>query len=165
MRRSSRSQLRSTELNRQFGERRNPKELCNGPVSADSLNAVKKELATSKDSPEAGQDPSTIRLNYFKTTSSETANLDQWIQQQQDASNRGQAGTYNFLTNNCAQFCQRGLVLGGAITQSDANHMSNVPNTFWAETDFWQQWNNQMDKSTVTITACDTLPDGSQRCY
>lgn len=132
----------------------------NGQPTADSLNAVKNELATS--GPEKGQDPSSIRLNYFKTTDAETANLDQWIKQQQDASNRGQASRYNVLRNNCTMFCQRGLVAGGAISQSQANKSSIVPNNFFNELN---QLQLQEPKTSVTTTQCDTLPDGSQRCY
>jgi RHS repeat-associated protein len=128
-----------------------------GQPTTDSLNAIKQELSSSNLSPEQGQDPSSIRLNYFKTTDAETANLDQWIKQQQDASNRGQAPNYNFLTNNCTMFCQRGLVAGNAITQSQADRYSIVPNIF-----FYQL--NQEPKATVTTSECDTLPDGSQRC-
>lgn len=138
---------------------------ANGQPTADSLNAVKQELSSSSSSPEQGQSPSSIRLNYFKTTPSETANLNQWIDQQQAASNQNKSPRYNVLTNNCTMFCQRGLVAGGAMSQSDANHSSNVPNTFWEETNFWQQWDSQIDKSSVTTSECDTLPDGSQRCY
>jgi hypothetical protein len=123
---------------------------------ADSLNAVKKELATS--GPEKGQDPSSIRLNYFKTTDGETANLDLWIQQQQEASNQGKAPKYNFYTNNCADFCVRGLLAGGAISNTKARQAGNIPNDLWL-------FFNEPPKATVKVTACDTLPDGTQRCY
>jgi RHS repeat-associated protein len=126
-----------------------------GQPTSDSLNAVKNELATS--GPEKGQDPSSIRLNYFKTTDAETANLDQWIQQQQDASNRGQSPRYNVLTNNCTMFCQRGLVAGSAMTQSQADKSSIVPNFFWYQL-------SQEPKATVTSSECDSLPDGTTRC-
>jgi len=132
----------------------------NGNPTPASLNAVKQELATS--GPEKGQDPSTIRINYFKTTPQETENLNQWITQQQNASNQGKAPKYNVLTNNCADFCLRGLVAGDALTQSQANHMSFVPNFLW---DDLNQLQSQEPKATVTTTECDTLPDGSQRCY
>jgi hypothetical protein len=47
----------------------------NRQPTANSLNAVKNELANSDLSPEKGQDPSSIRLNYFKTTDGETTHL------------------------------------------------------------------------------------------
>ncbi len=103
----------------------------NGQPTADSLNAVKKELATS--GPEKGQDPSSIRLNYFKISPQETANLDIWIKQQQDASNAGKAPGYNVVTNNCTMFCQRGLVAAGALDQNQANHASPAPNGFYRQ--------------------------------
>ena len=127
----------------------------NGNPTADSLNAVKQELATS--GPEKGQDPSSIRLNYFKTTDQETANLDQWIKQQQDASNQGKSPRYNVLRNNCTMFCQKGLVTAGVLSQSQANHSSIVPNTFWNNLD---QLQFQEPKTSVTTSQCDTLPEG-----
>jgi RHS repeat-associated protein len=103
----------------------------NGRPTGDSLNAVKKELGTT--GPEKGQDPSSIRLNYFKTTPQETANLDQWIKQQQDASNQGKAPGYNVVTSNCTMFCGRGLVAAGVLDQNQANHASPAPNGFWLQ--------------------------------
>jgi hypothetical protein len=105
----------------------------NNQPTANSLNAVKNELGKSDLSPEKGQDPSSIRLNYFKTTPSETANLDQWIKQQQDASDHGQSPRYNVETNNCTMFCQRGLVVAAVLDQNQANHSSPAPNGFWRQ--------------------------------
>ena len=118
--------------------------------TADSLNAVKKELGTSDLSPEKGQDPSSIRFNYFKTTPQETANLDQWIQQQQDASNQGKAPGYNVSTSNCTMFCQRGLVAAGVLDQNQANHASPAPNGFW-----WQLWQLQSREPCARTEASD----------
>jgi RHS repeat-associated protein len=122
----------------------------NGQPTTDSLNAVKKELATS--GPEKGQDPSSIRINYFKTTPEETANLDQWIKQQQDASNRGQSPRYNVATNNCTMFCQRGLVVAGVLDQNQANHASPAPNGFW-----WQLWELQSRPVKACTSATDSF--------
>jgi RHS repeat-associated protein len=133
-----------------------------GNPTLESLNAVKEELGTSDLSPERGQDPTSIRLNYFKTTDQEMANLNQWITQQQSASNQGKSPRYNVLTNNCADFCIRGLVAGSAISQARANHMSFVPNTLFDELD---ELELDEPNATVTTSACDTLPDGTQRCY
>jgi RHS repeat-associated protein len=105
----------------------------NGQPTADSLNAVKQELSSSNASPEQGQAPSSIRLNYFKTTDAETANLDQWIKQQQDASNRGQAHHYDVDSTNCTWFCGRGLVAAGVLDQNQANHASPAPNGFYLQ--------------------------------
>ena len=103
----------------------------NGRPTSDSLNEVKKELATT--GPEKGQDPSSIRLNYFKTTASETANLDAWIQQQQDISNSGKYHEYDVKSTNCTWFCARGLVAAGALDQNQANQASPAPNGFWRQ--------------------------------
>jgi RHS repeat-associated protein len=131
-----------------------------GNPTANSLNAVKQELSTT--GPEKGQDPSSIKLNYFKTTDEETANLNQWIDQQQAASNQGKSSRYNVLTNNCADFCLRGLVAGDALTQSQANHMSFVPNRLYFNLN---QLQLQEPKASVTTSECDALPGGGQNCY
>ncbi|OJV43322.1 MAG: hypothetical protein BGO25_08220 [Acidobacteriales bacterium 59-55] len=106
---------------------------ANGQPTANSLNALKTELSTSDLSPEKGQGVGTIRLNYFKTSDAETANLDQYIKQQQEASDRGKSPRYNVVTNNCTMFCQRGLVAAGVLNQNQANHGSLAPNGFWRQ--------------------------------
>jgi RHS repeat-associated protein len=105
----------------------------NNQPTADSLNAIKKELGTSDLSPEKGQDPSSIRLNYFKINDDETANLNQWITQQQNASDQGQAHHYNVDSTNCTWFCGRGLVAAGVLDQNQANHASPAPNGFYLQ--------------------------------
>ena len=122
-----------------------------GQPTTDSLNAVKQELSTSNLSPEQGQDPSSIRLNYFKTTDAETANLDQWIKQQQDASNRGQAHYYNVTSTNCTWFCARGLVAAGVLDQNQANHASPAPNGFQ-----WQLLELQSRQPCARTAATDS---------
>jgi RHS repeat-associated protein len=103
----------------------------NNRPTADSLNAVKKELGTT--GPEKGQDPSSIRLNYFSTTPGETADLDAWIKQQQDASDGGQYHGYDVTSTNCTWFCARGLVAAHVLDQNQANHASPAPNGFWRQ--------------------------------
>lgn len=122
----------------------------NGQPTADSLKAVAAELGSSGLSPEKGQDPSSIRLNYFKLSDGDTANLDQWIKQQQDASNQGKAPKYNVVTSNCTMFCQRGLAAANAMTSAQANKGSIVPNRFWYEL---QQHQDTWDPNTNTLTA------------
>jgi len=123
----------------------------NGNPTAASLNAVKKELATSDLSPEKGQAPSTIRINYFKTTDQETENLNQWIDQQQAASNQGKATPYNVTTTNCTLFCVRGLVAAGVLNQNQASHASPAPNDFW-----WQLENFQPAEPCARTGAIDS---------
>lgn len=122
----------------------------NGQPTPESLNAVAAELGNSGLSPEKGQDPSSIRLNYFKLSDGDTANLDTWIKQQQAASDQGKAPKYNVMTSNCTMFCQRGLVAGNAISQSQASKSSIVPNYFWYQL---RQHEDTWDPKTNTLTA------------
>jgi RHS repeat-associated protein len=128
----------------------------NGNPTADSLSAVKKELGTSDLSPEKGQDPGSIRINYFKTTDQETANLNQWIDQQQAASNQGKATRYNVTTTNCTMFCARGLVAAGVLDQNQANHASPAPNDFW-----WQLQGLQKSQPCARTAAVDSSGQGT----
>ena len=73
-----------------------------------------------------GQDPSTVRMNYFRTSEAETVALDAWIQRNKNASDRGQAATYDVTRQNCATFCIAGLIQGNAIPNSGP--LSLVPN-------------------------------------
>jgi RHS repeat-associated protein len=75
-----------------------------------------------------GVSPTTVRLNYFKTSDAETAALNQWMQQQHSA-----PGKYKFCTKNCANFTANGLVAGHAITQSQANKLSIDPNRMFGQ--------------------------------
>ena len=126
----------------------------NGNPTADSLNAVKQELSTS--GPEKGQDPSTIRINYFKTTDQETANLNQWIDQQQAASRQGKATPYNVTSTNCTMFCVRGLVVAGVLDQNQANHASPAPNDLW-----WQLQQLQQSQPCARTAAVDSSGQGT----
>jgi hypothetical protein len=140
----------------------------NGNPTAHSLNAIKNELASSDLSPEKGQDPSSIRINYFKTTPQETVDLNRWITQQQTASDQGKSPDYNVFGNNCADFCMRGLVAGGALSQSQSNGASNIPNTLFNQLNDYLLWgrpSTDNSKATVTTSECDILPDGTQHCY
>jgi len=71
------------------------------------------------------QDPSTIRLNYFKTSEADTIALDAWIQRLKEASDRGRAPYYDVTRQNCAVFCIVGLIQGGAIQNEG---ISIIPN-------------------------------------
>ncbi len=76
------------------------------------------------------QDPSTVRLNYIKTSDAETAALNAWIQRIKDASDAGKAPYYNVTSQNCATFCKAGLIQGNAIPNGK---FSNIPNTLFNE--------------------------------
>jgi hypothetical protein len=92
---------------------------ANGIPTAASLANVVAALKSTGVEPSA--DPSQTRINYFKTSESETANLDEWIQEQARASTRKGASFYQFCSNNCATFVHQGLVAGGAIKPNQAN--------------------------------------------
>jgi len=72
-----------------------------------------------------GQDPATVRMNYFKTTEAETIALDEMIRRNREASGRGQAPEYDVTQRNCATFCIAGLVQSGVV---DGTHLSLIPN-------------------------------------
>jgi RHS repeat-associated protein len=55
-----------------------------------------------------GNDPEAIRIYYIKTSDAETAALEAYIRQ-----GIASRGWYNFLTNNCLDFCVRGLRTAG----------------------------------------------------
>ena len=72
-----------------------------------------------------GQDPSTVRMNYFKTSETDTIALDDWIQRNKEASDRGNAPGYDVSRQNCTVFCVAGLIQGNAIQNRS---ISLIPN-------------------------------------
>ena len=76
-----------------------------------------------------GQDPSTVRLNYFKTSSADTAALVAWIARIKAASDAGKAPDYDVSSQNCATFCRVGLIQANAI--SAKSKLSNIPNVLF----------------------------------
>ncbi|MGH7441488.1 MAG: RHS repeat-associated core domain-containing protein, partial [bacterium] len=128
---------------------------ADGQPTAASIAALKMRLAGIE-----GVDPNTVRLNYFKTSSGETASLNAWIAQQ-----KANAGRYEFCTRNCADFTARGLVAGGAITQSQADSLSIDPNLVFQELSLLADESTQTNQNgTVSVTQCETYPDGTQHC-
>ena len=71
------------------------------------------------------QDPSTVRMNFFITSESDTNMLDAWIQRNKEAADKGYRPWYSGRTQNCATFCAIGLIQGNAIRNKN---LSNVPN-------------------------------------
>jgi RHS repeat-associated protein len=94
-----------------------------GLPTAASYNAIEGAVAGIEN-----VSPTTVRLNYFKTSDVETAALNTWMQQQHDA-----AGKYKFCTRNCANFTVQGLLAGHALNQSQASTLSNHPNTLFEQ--------------------------------
>jgi hypothetical protein len=78
---------------------------------------------------EEHQDPSTVRLNYFKTTPEETSSLLDWIRRNQAASDAGNAPDYSFNYCNCAAFTIAGLIQAGAIKSNAL--ISLIPNVLF----------------------------------
>jgi len=113
----------------QFGE--------NGLPTDASMSALKGALAKIEK-----VDPKTVRINYFKTTPQETANLNAWIAEQHSWPN-----WYNVCGRNCADFTKRGLVAGGALTQSQANKLSIDPNEMFLQL----QQNCHTEQTSTTI--------------
>jgi len=99
---------------------------ANGLPTDASMAALKSAAANDMSTKTETVNPSTVRINYFKTTPQETANLNAWIAQQ-----KANPGKYKFCTRNCANFTARGSVAGGALTQSQANKLSIDPNSMF----------------------------------
>jgi RHS repeat-associated protein len=78
-------------------------------------------------------DPSTIGIDYFKTTEAETTALDQYIQRLQDASDAGKVPRYCVIESSCRDYALGGLVAGGAIEGWRAPFLSVVPNTLFLQ--------------------------------
>lgn len=79
---------------------------------------------------ESGQDPQSVRMNYFKTTEVETLALDAQMDRLQAASDQGRAPIYDVGLQNCAACTIGGLIQGGAILPD--TRISLVPNNlFW----------------------------------
>jgi hypothetical protein len=76
-----------------------------------------------------GQDPSTVRMNYFKTSTADTAALNAWIARIKAASDAGKAPDYDVSSQNCTTFCRVGLIQANAI--SPTSKLSNIPNVLF----------------------------------
>jgi len=110
---------------------------ANGLPTDASMAALKGALAKIEN-----VSPSTVRINYFKTTSQETANLNAWIAQQ-----KAIHAKYKLCSKNCANFTAGGLVAGGALTQSQANKLSIDPNAMFRE--LQQNCHTEQTSSTI----------------
>jgi len=103
-----------------------------------------------------GQDPSTVRMNYFKTSSADTAALNAWIARIKAASDAGKAPDYDVSTQNCATFCRAGLIQGNATSNG---RFSNIPNVLFNQLSLLAQENyangQRSPKEVVTHKICD----------
>jgi hypothetical protein len=83
-----------------------------------------------------------------------------------DAATHVYDSTLCVCSTNCANFTKQGLVAGGAITQSQANGLSIVPNDEFYQLEQYAPENSDSNgNAKVTETQCDTLPDGTQNCH
>ena len=102
-----------------------------------------------------GQDISTVRMNFFITSESETYAMDAWVQRIQ-----ARPPWYFFNSQNCATFTIVGLLEGHAITNSN---ISIIPNRLFFELadrateNESQGRRNPKPQVTSTITGCTTL--------
>ncbi len=111
------------------------------------------------------QEPSTIRMNYFKTSEADTLAVDAWIKRLKDASDRKQAPAYDVTRQNCAVFCIAGLIQGNAIQNKN---ISLVPNTLFqllsgVATENYSN-GQRSPKEQVTSKICYTDENGKQVC-
>ncbi|MBT9331496.1 RHS repeat-associated core domain-containing protein, partial [Paracidobacterium acidisoli] len=134
---------------------------ANGLPTDASYNALIQAVAKIN-----GSDAYNVGIDYFKTTDSETANLDQYIVQKTAAYREGKAPTYKLCFYDCRDYALGGLVAAGVLGKGQAHGFSLDPNSaFW---ELGLNANQQVPpkpKATVTTSECDTLPDGTQRCY
>jgi RHS repeat-associated protein len=131
------------------------------PMGANGLptEAGYKQLATELAKDE-GQDPSTVRMNYFKTSEADTAALDAWIRRMKDASDAGIAPWYYANSQNCATFTIAGLIQADAIQN---RNVSLVPNRLFELLSLLAMQNYEQ-KETVTHKVCWTDENGKQVC-
>ena len=119
----------------------------NGYPTSASLSALESKLGSLE-----GVSPGSIKIAYFKTNSSETAALDQYISQWLAASKTGKL-TYLFTGPNCATFSQAGMKAAG---QPDFHGQLPIPNLlgfnwWWAS----GQGTQDKPKEVVTHKICD----------
>ena len=105
-----------------------PAVICSHPV----LRVNKRTLNRATRPNIEGVDPSTVRINYFKTSEADTIMMDNAITQtaQAAATGSGPFCIYSVATNNCSSFTLAGLLWGNAITSGQAKGLS-----YWQSTD------------------------------
>jgi len=113
----------------------------------------------------SGQNPSTVRMNYFKTSEADTLALDAWIKRLKDASDRRQAPYYGVTRQNCATFSIAGLIQGNAI---ENRNISIIPNRLFDLLSLISTENysngQRTPKEKVTSKICYLDENGKQVC-
>jgi hypothetical protein len=77
--------------------------------------------------------PEMVSFLYFKSSPSETAALDQYIQQHTAKSTAKTLGKYLLIGNSCRDYAVGGLIAGGQIGTYVASNLSVVPNIMYLQ--------------------------------
>jgi RHS repeat-associated protein len=119
----------------------------NGYPTGESLSALTDKLSQLRN-----VSPGAISIAYFKTSSSETAALDQYIANWVAASKSGKL-TYFFFGASCATFCQNGMKAAGLPNFHNQLPIPNLLGFDW----WWAsgQGTNDNLKEKVTHKFCD----------
>jgi len=122
----------------------------NGLPTSASLDSLKQALSKREK-----VSPSSVVIDYFKTSSAETAALDAYIAQWKTVADSGKL-TYFFASgSNCAGFCARGLHATGVDMPISP---VLIPNVMMLQGLFALKFNRPQGNATVKIdnTSCDS---------
>jgi len=122
---------------------------ANGTPTADSYASLAKAVADFDTAPgQAPIDPASVGFVYFKTTDSETANLDQYIAQRW-----GNQEKYRLIGKSCLDYAVGGLNAAGVTNRAPYSKHFSIPNNFW----LWlePQGNDSNSREKVTHRICD----------
>jgi RHS repeat-associated protein len=107
-----------------------------------------------------GQNPDSIKMSFFKTSEADTAALDSWLLQQYKRNLEKNSQTYVFYGNSCADFCERGLMIGGAPV--GMTPMSAIPNLLLLDLEAIADKSRDGLKPKVDSKVC--FPDDDGKC-
>jgi RHS repeat-associated protein len=118
-----------------------------------SYRALTKELARTE-----GQDPATVRMNYFITSDAETAALKHWISWMQSRSDSRNAPYYQIRQLNCAVFCIGGLITAGVLGRE--SEVYKIPNLLFGLLSNLanENYENGRHEKPKKVKACVTTP-------
>jgi hypothetical protein len=119
----------------------------NGLPTKDSLAALAKEVAGKETTP---QDPSSIRMNYFKTSNADTIRVKNLMNDL-----KGKNFPYFCISkNNCAGFTTMMLQVGGAINGATQGALSIDPNALFWELELLANQNYTSTQPKEQVTHC-----------
>jgi len=109
-----------------------------------------------------GQNPSSVRFNYFKTSEADSIMLDNWMLSWKNH----RAPNYRVNGQNCAAFCIAGLIRGNAI---ENKNISLVPNLLFEllyrrATENWDWWFGRSPKEGFSYKICWKDEKGDRHC-